>query len=330
MIIGNDIDNNKEVATTDYFETELAKKGLVYLSYCNGCIRMFIPELVEKHIPEMKTGKEIVISVSAKTNQIEIMFDDSSEAPFCINISKEMIDFAIWKKSHNKQVDFYAYTEDLKKVIDTKCYMRIVPSIPCRQPFNRNDKILGLTADGRLITEERKYPLTVEEEARQIKLDEKIMAGFEESDETTEEQRIRKLKSKVISVRRKVFSDLIDKIMKDWWENVQDVIFCEDLERIDKELSQVARIPEIIYDIAETLGAFNDEREISIDVGIGNFVWNQLNLDYDVGSEKFSKELKKRGFELVEELDEKYYKIYKNLSVYILENIWATYTKQGD
>lgn len=84
----------KEIAFTDYWETELAQDGYFFVAVNAGCLRILVPQMLEKSIEEMRTGKRVLIEPSAMRPDIAIdfVFDNETNNPFWIAIEKEMID----------------------------------------------------------------------------------------------------------------------------------------------------------------------------------------------------------------------------------------------
>ena len=84
ITIGN---GGADIKTTNYWTTDHAKNGIIFFSVNGGCIRALVPESMAEVIPEMKTGKEVIISRGPMPSQgrddvFEIMFDDRSDNPF--------------------------------------------------------------------------------------------------------------------------------------------------------------------------------------------------------------------------------------------------------
>jgi len=83
MILQND---GPSIAYTNYFDTEQAERGLLYLSWNAGQARLLVPDSQQAYLAEMLTGREVVISTGPLPDMglkeaVEIMFDDASEAP---------------------------------------------------------------------------------------------------------------------------------------------------------------------------------------------------------------------------------------------------------
>lgn len=76
---------------TNYFEHELADKGLFFLSANAGAVRLLMPHLQLKALPDMKAAKSVVLTTGrmqgAEPVMLEIMFDDETDSPFALYLS---------------------------------------------------------------------------------------------------------------------------------------------------------------------------------------------------------------------------------------------------
>lgn len=84
----------KELAFTNYWESELALAGYFFVTANAGCLRVLVPPMHENSIEEMRTGKRVLIEPSIYEPRValDFVFDDGTETPFTLSISKEMMD----------------------------------------------------------------------------------------------------------------------------------------------------------------------------------------------------------------------------------------------
>lgn len=86
----------QEIVHTDYWSTEHARRGLVYLSGNAGAWRLLVPPAAAGMLPEMRTGKRAYIEASVRMSQCwDIVFDDGTDAPFSVSIDKRQLDRAL-------------------------------------------------------------------------------------------------------------------------------------------------------------------------------------------------------------------------------------------
>ena len=96
--------------STNYFYSDHAKAGFAYLSWNAGAARLIIPDNRYDWIPEIKTGKSVIIEHSA--DGIVIVFDDGSNTPFCITVDHKQTDRAIIDSDIGKNFLFITYTSN--------------------------------------------------------------------------------------------------------------------------------------------------------------------------------------------------------------------------
>lgn len=98
ITIGN---SGAEIASTNYWETEQARKGFCYLSGNAGTWRLLVPPTIEPLLGEMKTGKSVTIerSLQEPARCWDVVFEDGTSSPFALSIDKKMVDRAMEKGS---------------------------------------------------------------------------------------------------------------------------------------------------------------------------------------------------------------------------------------
>lgn len=86
-----------ELVATNYWQTEHAAQGLLYVSLNAGTFRLLVPASKEGEIPEMLTGQEAIVSrgpwdAAGGREALEIMFEDGSDAPYSVHLLTEQVD----------------------------------------------------------------------------------------------------------------------------------------------------------------------------------------------------------------------------------------------
>jgi len=125
--------HNQEITETNYWDTDQARKGILYLSWNGGAARLLVPEAMRSELAEMRTAQYVVLSQgpwrAAGEEMLELMFEDDSDTPYAIHISARQSDrsvledkrefvFAVWMRA------------GLQFALPGK--YRKVASIPCR------------------------------------------------------------------------------------------------------------------------------------------------------------------------------------------------------
>lgn len=91
------INKGPELARTNYFDSEHAAKGLYFLSWNAGAGRLLVPDSRLPEMVEMKTATYVIVSRGPWPERggregIELLFEDGSDAPFCLHLSVEQCD----------------------------------------------------------------------------------------------------------------------------------------------------------------------------------------------------------------------------------------------
>jgi len=93
ITFGND---GQKIVSTNYWESEHARRGFCYLSWNAGAARLLVPDSQRAAINEMRTGKEIIISRGVLQPQgrdaLELLFEDYTDSPYSIHIVTEQCD----------------------------------------------------------------------------------------------------------------------------------------------------------------------------------------------------------------------------------------------
>jgi len=96
LIIYND---NQRIAETNYWKTTLSKRGFYYMTLNAGCYRLLVPDNHDDFLREISTASTVTISRGATsqldtpcTDAFEIVFEDGTNTPYAITMSKEYWD----------------------------------------------------------------------------------------------------------------------------------------------------------------------------------------------------------------------------------------------
>ncbi len=127
-----------EILSTNYFETEHAALGYIFLSVNAGAFRLLLPPTLEVQLAEMKTGRIVVISRGRwrERDALEIMFDDGSRDPYCLHLGIEQVD-RLPSRADDGRDDllFSVWTSGPRKVWECRCAYRMVATLPCLEPW---------------------------------------------------------------------------------------------------------------------------------------------------------------------------------------------------
>jgi len=107
--------NGPNIASTNYWQTEHAARGLCYLTANAGVLRLLVPDAAASMLAEMRTGRSVTIepSISA-SGAVDIVFEDGTDTPFALTLDRRQSDraithgrckFTVWTQS-GKALDF--------------------------------------------------------------------------------------------------------------------------------------------------------------------------------------------------------------------------------
>lgn len=122
LVIEND---GQELKKTNFWESEYNARGFFYVSTNAGCFRMLVPESQESAIKEMQTGKFVEISRTTYQGRkmVRLLFDDSSDYPYSLDLSHEQFDRLPSLNDSGRELRFIAYAKS-GKVMDLKCLLK--------------------------------------------------------------------------------------------------------------------------------------------------------------------------------------------------------------
>ena len=155
------VNDGRKILETDYFESDFAKMGLVYLSFNAGTCRVLLPDSYLDVLPEMAAAAKVIISMgpmhegkfgehmyveqrsqllsdNPAIKSYEVMFEDYSEAPFAIHTTVDMSDRLLVPRDHGQKLRVAVYTKRGKELGFTGRF-RFVDQLPCLKPWSQTD-----------------------------------------------------------------------------------------------------------------------------------------------------------------------------------------------
>lgn len=97
------------LVSTNYWDSDHARRGLAYLSGNAGALRLLLPAAIESMLAEMRTGKRVLIEPSiVQPSAIDVVFDDGTDSPFALTIDRRQCDRAL---APGKGIPFAVYTQ---------------------------------------------------------------------------------------------------------------------------------------------------------------------------------------------------------------------------
>jgi hypothetical protein len=141
------IDNHGPLITaSNYWRSDLAGGGRLYLSLNAGAFRLLVPSHLEHVISEMATGKHAVVSrgpwpAAKRVDALEILLDDGTANPFAVHLDTNAVDRLPLDSDQGKEWIFTVWCRPRRKgsrphkALERPAYYRRVNSLPCMKPY---------------------------------------------------------------------------------------------------------------------------------------------------------------------------------------------------
>jgi hypothetical protein len=135
------------ITASSYWSSELAERGLLYLSINAGAFRLLVPLSQRRMISDMRPGARHVVVSALPADQwepkkfaVEWMVEDGTDEPWSCHLSPGQIDRAPGPDDVGQQ--WLATVWDEKsgkphKCIERPAYFQIVPKLPWLRKIDR-------------------------------------------------------------------------------------------------------------------------------------------------------------------------------------------------
>ena len=134
--------NGSDLASTNYWDGEHARAGFFYLSWNAGAGRLLVPDSRLADLQEMGTASYVIVSrgpwpARGAREGIELLFEDGSDAPFCLHLSAEQSDRLLPDVDQGGGFEIAAWTRSGRAAAWPGKY-RKVAQIPCLDPWSEH------------------------------------------------------------------------------------------------------------------------------------------------------------------------------------------------
>ncbi|MGQ3672046.1 hypothetical protein ACT6QG_06585 [Xanthobacter sp. TB0136] len=137
------IDNQgQKIVETNFWDSEMARRGYFYLSWNAGAARLLVPDAQAGSVREMKSAKYVIVSrgrweEAGRDDALELLFEDKSDNPYCLHLSKEQTDRLIPEEDQGGGFWVVVWTRRGQQLRLPGKY-RKVETVPCLQPWSEN------------------------------------------------------------------------------------------------------------------------------------------------------------------------------------------------
>lgn len=133
------VNDGQRIAQTDYFDSEEAGKGFCFLSWNAGAARVLIPDAMAPMLTDMQAAQYVIISRGpwedyGGRDAFELLFEDGSDAPFCLYIVAEQTDRLLPESEQGGGFVVTIWTR-LGEQLRLGGRYRTVECLPCLDPW---------------------------------------------------------------------------------------------------------------------------------------------------------------------------------------------------
>lgn len=129
----------QRLVSTNYWDSELARAGFVFLSWNAGAARLLLPDSMKSAIHEMRTARHVVITrgpwdAMCGREGLELLFDDDTDEPYCLTIGVGQTDRILPARDEGRDSVVIVLTQEGEALRLPGKYRR-VDAIPCLEPW---------------------------------------------------------------------------------------------------------------------------------------------------------------------------------------------------
>ena len=135
-----------QLVRTNYWDTPMASLGAFYVSVNANAIRLLVPKEHEHFIADMHTAHEVVATrgdwpAAKRKDALELMWEDGSDDPFAIHLSREQLDRLIPPENVERQIACLVYVRGFAGTPllkgDWPARFRTAKTLPCLRPWGQ-------------------------------------------------------------------------------------------------------------------------------------------------------------------------------------------------
>lgn len=137
LVVNND---GAYIRETNYWETDYARRGFLYLSINAGAFRLLVPPGMREVAWEARKAEYAVITRGpwvGRNDSFEILFEDHSDNPYSIHVVREQVDrLPLTEDEGRTDLQLLVYTRrGLEAELPAR--YRTAPQLPYLQPWDK-------------------------------------------------------------------------------------------------------------------------------------------------------------------------------------------------
>lgn len=139
ITISNKKHYRQDIAHTNYWDSEYARNGHLFLSVSSGAFRLLVPHSHCGEIERLRSCERLIVSRGPWPGQgrrlgLELFCQYEDGLPHAIHLGAEQVDII---PGHDAKADltFSAWTAGPNKELERECCFRWVKEIPCLEPW---------------------------------------------------------------------------------------------------------------------------------------------------------------------------------------------------
>lgn len=127
------------IASTDYWDSDHARAGFLYLSWNAGAARLLLPDSMMLALREMNSAQYVIVSRGPWHEQggreaLELLFEDGSDAPYSLHLVAEQTDRLLPETDQGGGFVVTVWTR-AGEALRLPGKYRAVAAIPCLDPW---------------------------------------------------------------------------------------------------------------------------------------------------------------------------------------------------
>ncbi len=132
--------DGQKIVRTNYWETDYAKKGIVYFSVNAGALRMLLPDRSDADLLKAVTqAKYVILSRDMRGQSYEVLLEDESSSPYAIQSPIGAWDRLLPTTEDGREgIPFLVYTKG-SLLLTLTAKFRVVPHLPCGKRWNQDE-----------------------------------------------------------------------------------------------------------------------------------------------------------------------------------------------